>query len=241
MAKTNIQDKLMPTLLITGANRGIGLELCEQYLRDNWKVIATCRSAESATELAALNSQFPDTLSIHSLNVADHSQITTLKNVLGDIPIDVLFNNAGVYAGDSAEFGHSDTNVWLDAFNINVISPMKLMEAFVDNVANSEQKTIANMSSKMGSISDNGSGGSYAYRSTKTALNSVVVSAARDLKSRGITALALHPGWVRTDMGGPNGELSVAESAALLRKTIANSSITDSGSFFDIDGSIIPW
>ncbi len=93
----------------------------------------------------------------------------------------------------------------------------------------------------MGSIADNTSGGSYAYRSTKTALNTVMVSAAHDLKPKGITALMLHPGWVRTDMGGPNGELSVEESATSLRKTLTNASIKDTGKFFEIDGSIIPW
>jgi len=231
----------MPTLLITGANRGIGLELCKQFLNLGWQVHATCRNPDNATRLSVLADKHPEVLKVHTLDVSQAEQITALKSQLGDTPIDILYNNAGVYAGESAEFGHSNTDVWLDAFNINVISPMKMMETFVDNVANSDKKIIASMSSKMGSIADNDSGGSYAYRSTKTALNTVMVNAAHDLKPQGITALILHPGWVRTDMGGPNGELSVEESATSLRKTLTNASIEDSGKFFDIDGSIIPW
>ncbi len=231
----------MPTLLITGANRGIGLELCKQFLNLGWQVHAACRDPNNATRLSVLADKHPELLTVHTLDVSNTEQITALKTDIGDTPIDVLLNNAGVYGGESAEFGNSNTEVWLDTFNINVISPMKIMEAFVDNVANSEQKIIASMSSKMGSIADNTSGGSYAYRSTKTALNTVMVSAAHDLKPKGITALMLHPGWVRTDMGGPNGELSVEESATSLRKTLTNASIKDTGKFFEIDGSIIPW
>lgn len=231
----------MPTLLITGANRGLGLELCKQFLQLDWTVHAACRNPDNATRLSVVADKYPDQLTLHTLDVSNHQQIKDLKKKIGEKPIDVLFNNAGVYAGESAEFGSSNTDVWLDAFNINVISPMKMMEAFVDNIASSEMKIIASMSSKMGSISENSSGGSYAYRSTKSALNSVMVCAAHDLKAKGITALILHPGWVRTDMGGPNGELSVEESATNLIKTIGKASIKVSGKFFDIDGSIIPW
>lgn len=231
----------MPTLLITGANRGLGLELTKEHLKLGWQVHATCRSPNAATKLKALRNSESGSLTIHKLDVSNEQQIIDLKSELTDTPIDVLFNNAGVYAAASGEFGKSDATVWLNSFNINVISPMKMMEAFVDNVASSDKKIIATMSSKMGSINDNTSGGCYAYRSTKTALNSVVMSASLDLKDRGITVLALHPGWVRTDMGGPNGELSVEESAAGLLNNLNNTSIKDSGSFFDVDGTIIEW
>ena len=231
----------MPTLLITGANRGIGLELCKQFLNADWKVHATCRDPKNATRLSVLVDKHPELLTVHALDVSKFEQITALKTQLGNTSIDILFNNAGVYGGESAEFGNTNTEVWLDTFNINVISPMKMVEAFADNVAASEKKIIANMSSKMGSIADNGSGGSYAYRSSKTALNSTMMSAAHDLKDRNISVLMLHPGWVRTNMGGPNGELSTAESATSLIKTLSKTTIKDSGKFLDIDGSIIPW
>lgn len=231
----------MPTLLITGTNRGIGLELCKQYLDMGWQVHAACRNPEQAIKLSVLADMYPVLLTIHALDVGKAEQINALKTQLADTAIDILFNNAGVYAGESADFGKTNSDIWLDAFNINVISPMKMIEAFADNVALSEKKIVASMSSKMASIADNGSGGSYAYRSTKTALNTVMVNVAHDLKPAAITALILHPGWVRTDMGGPNGELSIAESATALRKILTNASIRDSGKFFDIDGSIIPW
>ena len=231
----------MPTILITGANRGIGLELCKQYLKSDWKVHAACRDPNNAMRLSVLADTHPELLTVHALDIRQAEQISALKTQLANTPIDILFNNAGIYAGESAKFGHSNTEVWLDAFNVNVIAPMKMIEAFADNVANSNKKIIANMSSKMGSISDNGSGGSYAYRSSKSALNSTMMSAAHDLKESGIAVLLLHPGWVRTKMGGPNGELSTEESANNLRMIVANASIKDSGSFFDIDGSIIPW
>lgn len=231
----------MPTLFITGANRGLGLELCKEYIKLGWQVHATCRDPSSALELKAIQSAHKNLLTIHTLNVSNDLQIAELKKELENIPFDILFNNAGVYAAKSGEFGQTDRDTWLDSFNINVISPLKIMEAFIDNVLASDRKIMANMSSKMGSISDNTSGGSYAYRSTKTALNTVVVSASQDLKDKGITVLALHPGWVRTDMGGPNGELSVAESAAGLLKNINNATIEDTGKFFDIDGSLIAW
>jgi len=231
----------MPTLLITGANRGIGLELTKEYLKLGWQVHAACRDPDSALALKAIQQANSENLYIYKLDVSNTQQISALKSEIGNTPIDILFNNAGVYAANSSEFGKTDTQVWLDSFNINAISPMKMMETFVENVANSDKKIMANMSSKMGSNSDNTSGGSYAYRSTKTALNTVVVSASHDLKSKGITVLALHPGWVRTDMGGPNGELSVEESTAGLLNNVNNATLSDSGSFFDIDGSIIDW
>jgi NAD(P)-dependent dehydrogenase (short-subunit alcohol dehydrogenase family) len=138
-------------------------------------------------------------------------------------------------------FGQCQADEWLDVLNINVITPMLMMQDFAANVALSERKIIANMSSKMGSVSDNTSGGSYVYRSSKAALNMVNKSAAHDLARKGISVVALHPGWVRTDMGGPNGELSVEESVTALKRNLANVTLVDSGRLLDIDGSTIPW
>ncbi len=231
----------MPTLLITGANRGIGLELCKQYIKEGWRVFATCRTPERAKELNALAAKNKELLSIHALEVSDEQQISRLQKALKNVPIDVLLNNAGVYGNGATEFGKTDKAAWNEAVAVNLLAPMKMMEHFVDNVAKSEKKIIASISSKMGSIADNSSGGSYAYRATKAALNAIMVSAAHDLKHLDITALILHPGWVRTEMGGPNGEISAEESATLLRQTLSRCTLKDSGCFFDIDGSIIPW
>ena len=237
----NHQEDSMPTLLITGANRGIGLELCRQYLADGWDVHACCREPSSAKALNELAISNTKTLTIHALEVTNENQMDALKNTLKDKPVDILINNAGVYAQGASQFGKTDDKAWEEAVAVNIVAPMKMMEHFVNNIAMSDKKIIASMSSKMGSMDDNTSGGSYAYRATKAALNAVMVSAAHDLKHLDITALILHPGWVRTDMGGPNGELSVEESAGMLKKILTECDMSDSGKFFDIDGSVIPW
>lgn len=231
----------MPTLLITGANRGIGLELCRQYANVGWNIYATCRDPRKAKDLNSLAADHQDLISVHALEVTNKEQMDSLKKELKGKPIDILLNNAGVYASGASQFGKTDEKAWEEAVAVNIVAPMRMMEEFVENVAQSDKKIITSMSSKMGSMQDNTSGGSYAYRATKAALNAVMVSAAHDLHHLGITSLILHPGWVRTDMGGPQGELSVEQSAQKLRKILAHCTIEDSGSFFDIDGSIIPW
>lgn len=230
----------MPTLLITGANRGIGLELCKQYLAEGWNVHACCRKPSKAKDLNMLANKNKK-LTIHELEVTKEKQMDALKKGLKDKPVDILINNAGVHALGASQFGKSDNKAWEEAVAVNLIAPMKMMEHFVENIAMSDKKIIASMSSKMGSMEDNGSGGAYAYRATKAALNAVMVSASLDLRHLDITALILHPGWVRTDMGGPNGEISVEESAQMLRKILSECKLTDSGKFFDIDGSTIAW
>lgn len=232
---------IMPTLLITGTNRGIGLELTRQYLSEGWNVVATCRHPENANALHELKQQYDSTLDIAALDVSNYDQITDLKQSLKNTPIDLLINNAGVYCAGANRLGESDEKVWEHAVKVNVLAPIKMIEHFADNVSDSEMKTIVSISSKMGSMGDNGSGGAYAYRATKAALNAVMVSAAHDLGYRGIKVLILHPGWARTDMGGPHGEISATESATMLKRNIANSTMEDSGTFMDIDGSIIPW
>jgi NAD(P)-dependent dehydrogenase (short-subunit alcohol dehydrogenase family) len=232
----------MPTLLITGANRGIGLELCKQYLSEGWDVHACCRKLKTAKELNKLADEDKNNkLTLHELEVTDEKQMDALKKALKDKPVDILINNAGVHALGASQFGKSDDKAWQEAVAVNLIAPMKMMEHFVENIAMSDKKIIASMSSKMGSMEDNTSGGSYAYRATKAALNAVMVSASHDLRHLDITALILHPGWVRTDMGGSHGEISVEQSAGMLRKILDECEITDSGKFFDIDGTIIPW
>ena len=231
----------MSTLLITGANRGIGLELSKQYFSMGWDVHACCRSPKKAKALSLLEKNGRGRFFVHALDVRDEAQLEKLQEMLKNKPVDVLLNNAGIHAKGASEFGQCDDDVWEEAVQVNLLAPMKMMEYFVDNVASSQLKTIANMSSKMGSIADNSSGGSYAYRATKAALNAVTVSAAQDLKYRDIIVLILHPGWVRTDMGGPGGELSVEQSAKMLIKLIGSADMSVSGKFLDIDGTEIPW
>jgi NAD(P)-dependent dehydrogenase (short-subunit alcohol dehydrogenase family) len=231
---------MQKTILITGSNRGIGLELTRQYAEAGWHVHACCRHpdhADALNTLARENTQ----ITVHALDVTNNAQIKALAKSLQEQPIDILFNNAGVYGQDDAYFGNTDVEQWQTCFLINSIAPMKMMEAFAGNVARSQTKVIATMSSKMGSMADNGSGGSYVYRSSKAAVNAVMKSAAIDLAPKGIKIAILHPGWVLTDMGGPNAEITVQESASNLRNILDNVTPENSGSFFDIDGSVIPW
>ena len=227
-------------ILITGCNRGIGLELAKQYAESGWRVFACCRLPDKASELIALAGGH-NNLSIHKWDVSDSEQLKSLANELKGQPLDILFNNAGAYGPYDTSFEGLNETDWLECFRINTIAPMIVTQAFVDNVAMSERKLIAAMSSKMGSMADNSSGGSYVYRSSKAALNAAMKSASIDLRPRGIKVAILHPGWVLTDMGGPNAEITVTECVEHLRENLNNVSFENSGSFFEIDGSVIPW
>lgn len=229
------------SILVTGANRGIGLELARQYLQVGWRVYACCRRPEQATDLHALAQQYTATLSVHPLDVTNVAQRAALAQAMEDDPIDILFNNAGIFGPDGQEYGLTDEQEWLETFRVNAIAPLKLMEALTENVANSRRKLMVGMTSKMGSMADNSSGGSYAYRSSKAALNAVLKSASVDLKSRGITVLTLHPGWVKTAMGGGGALTSVEECVVKLRKILDGATLQQSGKFFQADGAEVPW
>ena len=232
----------MPSILITGANRGIGLELTRQYAADGWNIFACCRSPENAYDLNKLAAKSAGAIQLCLLDVTNAAQRTALAAQLQGTPLDILFNCAGVFKQWTTQsFGATETHDWLEVMHTNVIAPMQMMESFAANVALSERKIIANMSSRMGSLADNTSGGYYVYRSSKAALNMVTVSAAHDLAGQGISVVAMHPGWVRTDMGGPDGELSVEASATQLRRNLASVTLADSGRFIDITGATLPW
>ena len=229
------------TTLITGANRGIGLEFVRQYADAGWRVLACCRNPAAAAELNELVKSAKGRVSLHTLDVTDAGQRQDLHTALSNTPIDLFINNAGVRGQRNNTFGTTDEQHWLEVLRINTIAPLKLMEIFVDRVAASRRKIFANMSSRMGSIGDNTSGESYVYRSSKAALNAVAKSAANELRARGITVVMLHPGWVRTDMGGSQALIDVAESVNGLRSLLDNLTLADSGKFFHVNGSVIPW
>jgi len=237
----------MQTTLITGASRGIGLEFCRQYAAEGWRVIACCRHPEKSDLLKKLAALYPGQIKIYALDVADHVQIERLAKVLDDESpatgsIDLLINNAGIYPDSGKKgFGHTDYAEWMQAFRINTMAPLKMAETFARQIARSKQKTIVTITSKMGSIADNGGGGSYLYRTSKAAVNMVVKSLAIDLKPSGITAVVFHPGWVKTDMGGPGALISAKQSVSGIRQVIDRLTLDDSGKFFGYDGQVIPW
>ncbi len=229
------------TILITGANRGIGFEITQQYAKAGWRVIACCREPEKAQGLDGVRSDHREQVSIHRLDVTNSEPIKALATSVEDTPIDILLNNAGIYGQRDDSLGNIDEDKWLETFRVNTIAPIKVMEAFIDVVAASKRKVFATITSKMGSMADNTSGGSYVYRSSKAALNAVMKSAANDLEGRGISVVVIHPGWVRTDMGGPSALLSVEQSAKSIRELLGRVSIEDTGKFFNYDGTVIPW
>ena len=231
----------MATILVTGANRGLGLEFCRQYAQEGWDVIACCRNPENATDLTNLASQHP-TIQLETLNVADFDQIDALANKLSDEQIDVLLNNAGIYTDNKTNaFGQLDYQSWNTSLLVNTLAPVKMAEAFLTQVAASERKMIVNISSLMGSISDNTSGGSLYYRSSKAALNAAMKSLAIELQNRAVGILTLHPGWVKTEMGGPNALIEANESIAGMRQVIADFTLTQSGGFIKYNGDVMPW
>ena len=225
-------------VLITGANRGIGLEFTKQYAADGWNVLACCRHPQSALDLQALAAAHSN-VKIHTLDVADFAQIDALAMQLKDESIDVLINNAGVYPHSS--FGDTNYDDWAAAFKVNSMAPLKIAEAFVQHISRSQLKKIATLTSKMGSLDDNTSGESYSYRSSKTAVNMVMKSLSIDLKPYGISVVTLHPGWVQTDMGGSNALVSAQTSVTGLRKVIDGLSLATTGRFIAYDGKAINW
>ncbi|MFZ2161920.1 MAG: SDR family oxidoreductase [Sideroxyarcus sp.] len=232
----------MSTLLITGANRGIGLEFCNQYASAGWRVLACCRDPGRADALNKLAARHPGLIELHALDVTSHVRIGQLARMLADESIDLLINNAGVYPeSDKRGFGQTDYIEWMNAFNINTMAPLKMVETFINQIARSKLKLIVTITSQMGSIDDNSSGGSYLYRSSKAAANMVVKSLAVDLKEKGITAVAFNPGWVKTDMGGPNAMIPVEQSVSDMRKVIDGLTLADTGKFIGNDGIVIPW
>jgi NAD(P)-dependent dehydrogenase (short-subunit alcohol dehydrogenase family) len=238
----------MPSILITGANRGLGLEFVRQYAADGWRVHACCRDPGAAPALDDIARSSGGLVSVHALSPDDPSSVRALARELAGQPIDVLVNNAGTYGlkgfaegGMEAQaFGGMDYDGWRHAFAINTMAPLRVIEALVENVAASGQKKIFTISSSMGSIASP-PGGHLAYGSTKAAVNFVMSTLAHDLRDRGITVMSLHPGWVETDMGGAMAPLKPADSIAGLRKVIAGASLATSGQFIGWDGNQVPW
>jgi NAD(P)-dependent dehydrogenase (short-subunit alcohol dehydrogenase family) len=231
----------MATMLITGANRGLGLEFCRQYAADNWSVIACCRKPEQAIELCKLAEQYP-AIQVQSLDVTDFDQIDALSKKLDHCCIDVLINNAGIYHDLQSEgLGQLDYQAWSLSFMINTQAPVKMVEAFLPQLHRSDKKLIVNISSLMGSIGDNSGGGSLLYRSSKAALNATMKSLAIDFKQQSVGVLIFHPGWVKTDMGGANALIDAEQSVAGMRNLINNFSLNQSGRFVKYDGTAMPW
>ena len=227
-------NPMTKTILITGANRGLGFALAQRYESEGWRVLPTCRRPQDAHALQELD------LAPLSLDVTEASSIDALSQTLAGEPIDILFNNAGIFGPRGSEIGTLAPDAWLEVMKVNVVAPALIAQALVDNVALSEDKLIAFMSSDLGSVTDT-SGGEYIYRSSKAALNMVVATLAKDLAPREVRTVALSPGWVRTDMGGPDAGLSAEESAKGLKTVLDTLSPEQSELFLRYDGASVAW
>ncbi|MEZ8886220.1 SDR family oxidoreductase [Vibrio sp. 10N.222.54.F6] len=230
----------MKTVFITGANRGLGLELAKQYAQRHYKVIACCRDIDSAHELTLLAQQY-STIRPYALDVSHETDILALTEVFKEQPIDVLIHNAGVSGEGCDNLGNMDQQRWLEVLKVNTIAPMLITQALLNNILAGQDKTIIGMTSILASIDDNRSGGRYSYRASKAALNQIIKSLACELSEAGVKTMAIHPGWVKTDMGGKEGKVTVKGSVTGMLNVIDNLKLKHSGSFFVYDGTQLPW
>ncbi len=227
-------------VFITGTTRGIGLELTRQFLDTDSKVFAGARNTESDA-LQSLKATYGDQLQLLTLDVTDNTQITKAAATLAGQPLSLLINNAGLFRSRSDDVESLSHETWLQEFHVNAIAPFMVTRALRGNLAAADNALVAMISSKMGSMADNTSGGAYSYRSSKAALNAVTVSLCSDLAEDGTRVVALHPGWVRTDMGGDSAPVDAPASASGLKKVMLGIDDAQNGHFFDYSGASIPW
>ena len=228
----------MPSVFITGASRGIGFEFARQYSVAGWTVHAGARCPNNADALKSLNNT---DLTIHQLDVTRHDEIAAVAETLAGTPIDLLINNAGMWIADDEAYGRFSDDQWMEQFQLHVFSSMAMCEALVDNLAMSEKKLIVNISSGNGCFGIDRGAGLFPYDSSKAALNTVTKGLSCELKNRGITVVSFTPGFVATDMSGPDADLTPQESIAGMRKEIAGLNLSRTGRFIRYNGVELPW
>ncbi|HUL13217.1 MAG TPA: SDR family oxidoreductase [Methylococcaceae bacterium] len=231
----------MPSILITGSNRGLGLEWSRQYALAGWRVYATCRHPEEADELRQLAHNH-NGVSILRLDVTRDDQIGALANDLQNQPIDILVNNAGVYHEKYVPLDSAiDYEAWVHTYQVNTMAALRTTKALLGNLLRGERRLVVAISSHMGSIAEIDSPGSYFYRSSKAALNAVMRGLSLELRLLNIGVLILHPGWVKTRMGGPDAPLPAEDSVRGMRTVIDGFILANTGRFFRYNGTEIPW
>ena len=225
----------MKNILITGANRGIGLKFAE-ILSANNNIYATARDITNADDLKKF-----DNTELLELDLLNKDSIKSFCSELKDIPLDLIINNAGIFQDEQMEETILDPELWLDEIMINAIGPVVLSQKLKENIMSGNDKKIIFISSQMGSIDDNYSGGYYFYRTSKSALNSAAKSLSIDWKADGIAVLMLHPGWVRTDMGGSNAKLDIDTSVSKMLDVINSLDMGKTGAFLNYEGKKLEW
>lgn len=229
----------MPSILITGANRGIGLEFTRQYHALGWQVIACCRNPAASDALTQLSKT--GSLTVEQLDVADLESIDRLATRLGDISLDLLINNAGVFTDTGAPFGQFNYDNWLRNFQVNTIGPAKMVEIFYPHLLRGTQRKVVCLSSQMASISAAGRDGAYSYRASKAGLNGVMATMARELVDPMIHFYLFHPGWVATDMGGAEAPVKPVESVTQMRQQIETRNPEGGALFLTYNGTELRW
>lgn len=223
-----------PTVLITGANRGLGLEFARQYAADGWNVIGTARKPANADELHALP------VEVVQLDVVDQGSIDTLAKSLAGREIDLLINNAGIFPRAS-RIEEVDVDAYSQTIAVNTLGPLLVTRALLPQLRRGEKKTIVNITSRLGSIALNDYAAFYGYRESKAALNMFTKTLALELAPEGFTCLTIHPGWVQTDMGGDNATLTPEESISGMRAVIQQLGPADTGTYWSYSGEAVPW
>ncbi len=224
-----------PTVLITGANRGIGLALAREFSANGYAVIGTARNPPAATALEALGA------SVELLDVSDSDSVTALARRLADARIDILVNNAGIIGHDAASLTELDVDQLNAVFDVNALGPLRVIKALMPQVAAGNRKIVVNVSSMMGSMELNTWGCCLGYRASKAALNSLNKTLSHDLAETGMTFVVLHPGYVQTDMNEGRGNITPQASARGLFDVITGLDIADNGRFYDFQGKAMPW
>jgi NAD(P)-dependent dehydrogenase (short-subunit alcohol dehydrogenase family) len=230
----------MTTILITGANRGIGLEFVRQYAKAGETIIACCRDPGKAAELNKVVNASGGKVRVMALDVASKSSIDALARDLKGTTIDIVINNAGISGPKQQGADAIDPEGWLETFRVNTVAPVLIAQALRENLKKGHDKKLVAITSYMGSTANHG-GGMYAYRSSKAALNNAMRGLSREWAGDGISIGILHPGWVRTDMGGKGAPVAPEESVAGLRKQIAALSSSTSGHYLDFTGAELAW
>ena len=240
----------MSSVLITGANRGLGLEFTRQYLNDGWEVHAFCRQPDKAAELGEIVTHKNGKLHLRQMDIDNENEIEAAANELKNQPLDLLINNAGIADGygrgvyemkEDPNIQNYDFEFWEEMMRINTLAPAKVVSAFLGNIRAGKQKKIANLSAGLGSITNLAWAGKYGYCASKAGLNMVSKGLSEWLKSEQIIVISLSPGWTKTDMGWPKATNSVEQSVSGMRRVITGLNLADSGRFWNFDGEELPW
>jgi NAD(P)-dependent dehydrogenase (short-subunit alcohol dehydrogenase family) len=230
----------MANVVITGANRGIGLELTRQYAGAGDRVYAFARAPAKADALNELAASSDGRVTVVAMDVGDAQSIIAGARDIGDTPVDILINNAGIMGGREQSLDNIDFDNWIEAFTVMTIGPFRVAQAFLKNLEAAKNPKIMTVTSQLGA-STWPYGGTYIYSSAKAGVNRVMQILALDLKSKNIIVGLIHPGWVKTDMGSEQADIMPSESASGIRNVIASLSIADSGKFYKWNGEIHPW